>query len=38
VGGTWIANRAAIRGGDWAGIGRNATAAVQAARAAKQAG
>lgn len=38
VGGTWIANRAAIRGGDWAGIGRNAAAAVQAARAAKQAG
>jgi len=35
VGGTWIANRAAIRGGDWAGIGRNAAAAVQAARAAK---
>ena len=38
VGGTWIANRATIRGGDWAGIGRNAAAAVQAARSAKQAG
>ncbi len=37
VGGTWIANRASIRGGDWAGIGRNAAAAVQAARAARQA-
>ncbi len=37
VGGTWIANRATIRGGDWTGIGRNAAAAVQAARAAKQA-
>ena len=38
VGGTWIANRASIRGGDWAGIGRNAAVAVQAARASKQAG
>lgn len=38
VGGTWIADRASIRGGDWAGIGRNAAAAVQAARSAKQAG
>ena len=38
VGGTWIASRESIRGGDWAGIGRNALAAVQAARAAKQAG
>lgn len=37
VGGTWIANRASIRGGDWAGIGRNAAAAVQAGRAKNQA-
>ncbi len=38
VGGTWIANRVMIRGGDWAGIGRNAAEAVRTARAAREAG
>jgi len=38
VGGTWIANRAMIRSGDWAGIGRNAAEAVRTARAAREAG
>jgi len=31
IGGTWIANRSLIRSGDWAGIRRNAAAAVEAA-------
>ena len=38
VGGTWIANRAMIRGADWAGIGRNAAEAVRTARLAREAG
>ncbi len=38
VGGTWIANRAMIRDGDWAGIGRNAAEAVRTARAGRETG
>ncbi len=37
VGGTWIASRAMIRAGDWAGIRRAAADAVRTARAVRQA-
>jgi len=36
VGGTWIASRAMIRGGDWTGIRRNAEEAVRIARAIRE--
>ncbi len=36
VGGTWIASRAMIRDGDWAGIRRNAEEAVRLARRARE--
>ena len=36
VGGTWIASRSMIRGGDWAGIRRAAQEALRAARAARE--
>ncbi len=36
VGGTWIANRSMIRGGDWAGIRRAAEDALRAVRAVRE--
>lgn len=36
VGGTWIASRSMIRGGDWTGIRRAAQEALRAARAARE--
>lgn len=38
VGGTWIANRGMIRGGDWAGIRRAAEDALRAVRAVREPG